>query len=341
MLFWVNLHGGFLMGLALLFTVVIWRSLSHLALKDKEYRLGRLWFWFFMTIFTTVFNPYGYDLMIFLYKTLSLPRQIGEWHPIPLFDLSYPHLKLATLWFFFVVFFRIRHQDGWETSAVGMTMAASFLHQRHSPFFGIIIVPYLVHHLSILIKNVQFNFPRLVLTGISKNIIAIALSLLGGYQIYCGASKYILSYGRIIVDPKKYPVAAVEYLRRNKVSGHLLLPMEWGEYAIWKLHPACLVSIDGRFRTVYPESVIRDHFVSEQDAAGWNTLIEKYPADILLTRQTDFFKNLIKNGGSWVYIYSDPTAILFLHDNEKNKQMLQRFQAGLFEPSGPPSIYFP
>ena len=45
MLFWVNLHGGFLMGLALLFTVVMWKVVSRLVLKNKDNRLRALWFW--------------------------------------------------------------------------------------------------------------------------------------------------------------------------------------------------------------------------------------------------------------------------------------------------------
>ena len=164
---------------------------------------------------------------------------------------------------------------------------------------------------------------------------------MAGYQIYCGTSKYMLANCRIIVDPNSYPIAAVEYLKKNNVSGRLLLPMEWGEYAIWKLHPECKVSIDGRFRTVYPESIIQDHFVPEHDAEGWRSLIEKYPTDILLARQTSFFQNLIENCESWVYTYSDPTAIVFLRNDEKNNEVLQRFKSGRFVQPEPPSIYFP
>ena len=341
MFFWVNLHGGFLMGLALLFTVVAWKSLSRFVFNDKDSRLGSLWFWFFMTSIATLFNPYGYQLLIFLFKTLSLPRQIGEWNPIRLFDLSYLHFKIMALLFFVIFLTQPRHREGWEVSAIGMVLIASVFHQRHSPFFGIIIAPHLVHRLSILTEDIQSRYPRLVLTGISKNILLIVLGVLAGYQVYCGFSKYMLANCRIIVDPNSYPIAAVEYLKKNNVTGHLLLPMEWGEYAIWKLHPDCKVSIDGRFRTVYPESVIQNHFVPEYDDVGWKNLIEKYPADILLTRQTSFFQNLIENGESWVYTYSDPTAIVFLRNDEKNNEVLQRFKSGRFVQPEPPSIYFP
>ena len=137
-------------------------------------------------------------------------------------------------------------------------------------------------------------------------------------------------------------MAAIRFLKNNSINGNLLLPFDWGEYAIWKLHPDYKVSIDGRFRTVYPESVIRDHFISDHDTARWGKLIEKYPSDVLLARQIPYFQALIHKGGPWIYVYSDPMAIVFLHNSEKNAEALEQFKAGRFEyPDSLPSIYFP
>ena len=108
------------------------------------------------------------------------------------------------------------------------------------------------------------------------------LCILVGYQIYFTSCKYVQAKCNIIVDPTKYPVSAVHFLKENGVKGDLLLPFDWGEYAIWKLHPDCRVSIDGRFRTVYPEKVLADHFSAAVDETKFLELVEKYPADIIL-----------------------------------------------------------
>jgi hypothetical protein len=210
------------------------------------------------------------------------------------------------------------------------------------PFFGIMVAPYLVFQISTLISEIQPRFPRLTFTRVSKNLIAIFLTSVVAYQTYVGTSRYVMANCNIIVDPGTYPVAATRFLQRNNVRGNLLLPFDWGEYAIWKLYPRCKVSIDGRFRTVYPESVIQDHFIAENDSARWRALIEKYPSDVLLTRQIPFFQALIQQGGPWINVYSDPVSIVFLRNNQKNEDALQRFKAGRFEyPKSPPSIYFP
>ena len=160
--------------------------------------------------------------------------------------------------------------------------------------------------------------------------------------MYQGTGRYLGTSFRIFVDPETYPVQAVRFMKTNNIKGNLLVPFEWGEYAIWKLYPDCKVSIDGRFRTVYPETVIRDHFIAADDREGWKALIQKYPSDILLARQLPFFRDLIKDQAEWVYVYSDSLAIVFIRNTVKNLKMLKQFRSGGYRyPKSAPSIYFP
>ena len=166
--------------------------------------------------------------------------------------------------------------------------------------------------------------------------------LIAVYQVYHGGRRYLMSEFRIMVDPQTYPVAALRFIQENQLEGDLIVPFDWGEHAIWKLYPKCRVSIDGRFRTVYPEAVIRDHFVADGDWSGWESLIEKYPADILLARQLPFFQRLVEKNGPWIYVYSDALAIVFVRQNQKTTEILKRFRAGQFiYPTSPPAITFP
>ena len=342
MALWVNLHGGFLMGWALLSTVIGWKTLAHFVFRNRNKQLGVLWQWFLVTTTAMLLNPYGYKLLVFLYSTLSVPRQISEWNPVSLLDLSYPHLKILGFLFLATLWVKPKQMEGWEIAGIMITLLATLRHERHMPFFAIMTAPHLVCRLSIMIADIQGRFPRLTLTKAAHNLVAIFLGLLVVYQTYNGARRYVMASCRIIVDPATYPAAAIRFLKHNNIKGNLLLPFDWGEHAIWHLFPVCRVSIDGRFRTVYPESVIRDHLIQDHDLARWKTLIEKYPSDVVLARQIPFFQKLIQQGGPWIYVYSDPIAIIFLRNSEKNSGAIQRFKAGRFEyPKPPPSIYFP
>lgn len=342
MALWVNLHGGFLVGLTILGTVAVWETLAHFVLGKKNNAPKTLWLWFLVTSAATLLNPYGYNLPVFLYETLSVPRRISEWNPVSLTDLSHLPLKLLAVLFLATLLAKPKQREGWEITAIAMTLVASMLHRRHMPFFGITVAPYLVFRLSTIVSEIQVRFPKLILAKVSQNLVAIFFGVLVAYQTYSGVHRYVMANCRIIVDPQTYPVAAVRFLKANKIKGNLLLPFDWGEHAIWHLYPGCMVSIDGRFRTVYPESVIQDHFIADDDRTRWQGLIGKYPSDILLAPQVPFFQTLIQQESPWVYVYSDPIAIIFVRNSNKNMEALKRFRTGRFEyPTSPPSVYFP
>jgi hypothetical protein len=339
---WVNLHGGFIMGWALVIGVTGWKTLERIISRKPSPQLGQLWIWLLAVSLATLANPYGYRLLVFLYQTLSVPRAITEWEPINVWNLSHLRFKLMAVLFFTLLVVNFRRVEGWEAAALVAILFAAFRYQRHTPFFAMAAVPFIVHRLTETadyVKN-RFHWARL---GRTANIaLAAAFLILSGYQLYNGLYIYMVGKGRIIVDPIEYPVGAVRFLKLNGAEGNLLLPFTWGEYAIWHLYPFCRVSIDGRFRTVYPESVIKDHFIHQDDTTGWKGLLEKYPADIIISQQSRFFHDLIGRTDEWVYVYSDRTAIVFLRENEKNAAILQRFREGRLErPNESVSVCFP
>ena len=342
MAIWVNLHGGFLMGWVFLGMVTAWVTITYFLSKSTGRHPRAIWTWFLITSMAILLNPYGYKLTVFLYNSLSAPREISEWNPVSLFDLSYLNFKFLAVLFFIVILVNRSQSNGWEIAGIGMTLFAAFRHQRHMPFFGIMVVPYVVFGASTIIQNLRTKFPKRILSPTAKWIFAIFLGFLTAYLVYQGAVRYVAGGFRIIVDPSAYPVNAVRFIKQNNINGNLLLNFDWGEYATWKLYPGCKVSIDGRFRTVYPEPVIHDHFYAQADEKRWKTLTNKYPSDILLVPQTPFFQKLIQKQADWIYVYSDATAIVFLRDNVKNRSVLERFESGKFNYAlSAPSVYFP
>jgi hypothetical protein len=343
MVLWVNLHGGFLIGWLILLVVAGWTTIPCFSpSSDGGHKATRFWLWVALASLATFVNPYGYRLHLFLFNTLSLPRQISEWAPINLFDLSFLRFKVLALLFVVTVLLRRpKWKESWQVVIGAATLVAAVLHRRHTPFFAIVACPYLCFGLSALVERIGFGHRKLQLTPLSGNLLAIFVVFLAAYQLYGGFRTYTAARCRIIVDPKDYPVGATQFISLNDIRGNLLLPFDWGEYAIWHLYPACRVSIDGRFRTVYPESVIQDHFLADDDRQGWMQLLEKYPADILLVEQIPFFQDMIHEKSPWVYVYSDPTSILFLKNNDKNEAVLKRFEAGKRQYGTKLDFYFP
>jgi len=342
MVFWVNCHGGFLVG-AGMFPVVVGCEYVNCRMRNKDTaHLRRMVFWLILTEASVFINPYGYHLPEFLYKTLSVPRGIEEWYPVTVFDLSYLRFKLLALLFLCCFFIRNQQRRYWEAGIISIALIYAFMHQRHTPVFAIVAAPYLIENLSLTFQRTG-AFEKIRSSSIYA-ILSVFLCILVGYQVFFTGCKYVKAQCNIIVDPTKYPLGAIRFLKENGVKGDLLLPFDWGEYAIWKLHPDCRVSIDGRFRTVYPEKVLADHFSAAVDETKLLELLEKYPADIILGRQNPLYERLISTQNSWKYVYSDSTSIVFVKNNSSQGDVLERLRRNaLIYPDNdtPLSTYFP
>jgi hypothetical protein len=341
MIIWVNSHGGFVIGLGMFPVIIFCEGISYLFSRNKRRNNFRnLILWMILTGAAVLVNPYGLSIITFLYESLSAPRNISEWAPIGIFDLSYLRFKILAV-LTIVLFFLSRDKNrSWEIGVVIISMLYAFLHQRHSPIFAIIAAPFVSEKLSELEKRIGLN--KRIQSITSYILLNIFILILIGYQISNATNKYIETGFNIIVDPLIYPVYAVGFLKENHIKGNILLPFEWGEYAIWKLYPDNKVSIDGRFRTVYPEDVLDDHLKNLNDGIKFKEVLDRYEPDILMVRRTPQFRELMGAQEKWIYVYSDPACYIFLKDSPELEEIIHKInRKEIIYPDKEISIYFP
>jgi hypothetical protein len=341
MIFWVNSHGGFIIGAGILPVIFLLEYLNcHLKLKDITH-LRKFVTWGLLTEAAVLINPYGYNLLIFIYDTITLPRSISEWEPVTLFDFSYLRLKIFSICVILAFFFKRHENRYWEIGVILFSLIFAFIHQRHTPIFAIFAAPFLIEKFSMIEHT--FNISQKGLSVFSRSTLSLFLVFIIGYQLAVTADKHIKTRFNIIVNPEVYPVFAVQFLKDNNIKGNLLVPFDWGEYTIWKLYPDNRVSIDGRFDTVYPIDVINDHFNGASREEAWQSLLGKYPTDIVLTTRNPFSQRMITEpSDGWLYLYSDNMSIIFLKKNENMKGVIKQFkEKKLVYPDRELSVYFP
>jgi len=247
-------------------------------------------------------NPYGMNLLEFLWEDLLLDRPITEWKPIPLLDCTFLEVKLAAL----VVCLSLSRDSWrrWNFVLVLLTVIFSFRYQRHTPLFGIAAAPLLADGLQRIVNWTMREQKVIGWSTPSQRLLAVGFLGVALLQILWIGRIHWAHRFRLVVNPSEYPVQAVDFLQRNGIQGNLAVPFDWGEYFIWKMYPKILVSIDGRYSTPYPMEVIED---------SWE----------------------------WIYVYSDPIAFIYIKRTPGQSSLLERFRAKkLLQPS-PPSIYFP
>lgn len=341
MMIWVNSHGGFIIGAGILAIVAVLEYINCFIKKKDNSHLRGLILWVFITEACMLINPYGFNLLVFLYKTLTLSRSISEWEAISLLDLSYIRLKIFSICVVMSFFINRNKNRYWEIGIIIIAMLFAYLTQRHTPMFAILAAPFLAEKISGIAETVKLK--EKMTSKFLQALLCIAIAFIIGYQLFTTIDKHIKAEFNIIVDPNVYPVRAIQFLKLNSIKGNLLVPFDWGEYAIWKLYPDSKVSIDGRFDTVYPVDVINDHFNGAKSEEGLHSLINKYPTDIILARRDPFSQRMINDlTDDWIYIYSDKISMIFLKDGRPLKKVIEKFNSKkMIYPRDELPIYFP
>ncbi|MDI6798371.1 MAG: hypothetical protein QMD09_15590, partial [Desulfatibacillaceae bacterium] len=231
MALWVNFHGGFLMGLAVMGAVAAGESLEALWSPSSRSRAIRLWFWFLLCWGATLINPYGWGLHEWLSHSLSSPRQISEWMPISLSILDHWEIKLITALVLLAVMYKGKQNRPWEIAVMLLLLYAAWKHQRHSPFLGIVAAPFLASSLSALWNSKFEGRMRASITPRSRAWVAGIMLFVCLWFAGRGAVIYSATGMKIFVDPLRYPVYAANFLATNQIKGNLFTVFDWSQYA--------------------------------------------------------------------------------------------------------------
>jgi len=333
-IFWCNLHGGFLAGLGLIGLYGLGEAVSRRPFWPYLAALGA-------ASLVTLINPYGLEYWIYLFRAISMPRpEITEWYSvvkawqkgIPKEPLIY-FVSLAVFTMLLALWAR------WREITSGLilifTMYLGFKHARHQVFFFLAFGAYLPVLLQALGRKIILSDARQV-SGSRRLGLSVPIALvLVGITIY--SYKFLSKEPLTLTFPQTpsprgqislhYPVAAVEFLQKNQLSGNILSDFNWGEYLIWTLHPTCKVAMDGRYETVYTEEIYQLHSDFYNGRPGWRRILEKFPPDLILVDPRANVYALLQDAPDWRQAYKDDGAALFLPREERPALSLSNPQA--------------
>ncbi|KMP10757.1 hypothetical protein UR09_03070 [Candidatus Nitromaritima sp. SCGC AAA799-A02] len=338
-LIWTNCHGGVVAGIAIYGLVTLIEG-TRCWLTRKEDHHKKLITYFALSALAVLIHPQGTRLWVFLYQSLSLPRNISEWDPVPILSMNFWEFKLLII-FLLTTFLRQTKKRFWEVALIMAAVMYGFKHQRHTVLTMIVITPYLLLQFAELTRdwNLDDKFARLSVDF--HQVIFAVLFFFSATLLYSGIDRYRATDFKILVAPGKYPVYAAQFMKANNLAGNILAPFDWGEYMIWKF-PDSKVSVDGRFRTAYPEDVINNNLDFSAGGEKWKALLSEYPTDIVLTRKPDGPHDYLTTHPDWTKIYEDPVSMIFIRSSEPPGPVLKRYHnKELIQVDSKPSLSFP
>jgi hypothetical protein len=323
---WCNLHGGFLAGLGLIAIYAVGEFLA------RRPFLPYLWI-FLLSVLVTLINPYGVEYWIYLGRAVTMPRpNIIEWGSVfqaVQSGVTNVWLLVFLLGLSLIMLFGM-FQARWREVTAGLALAVTFVlglkHIRHLTLFFILAGAYWPVCLKANVDYLQSN-PRLNRLWRSRNLkisvfaLLVILALMN-FSLFIMRSPFSLRLPDKPAPPEDlnaayYPLNAVDFIKKQGLSGKILTRFDWGEYLIWELSPPSLVAFDGRYETVYPPEVEQKYAEFHFGLPQWRQFLEDYPPDLILWDKRMKIVQLLKEDPEWRQIYGDSSCVLFLPANRK------------------------
>lgn len=334
MLLWVNLHGGYIVGIFLLFlylagNLVIFvtdRSEWELCAKGRTRLLSKLIGW---SLAAALINPSGYKIFIFPFK-LAMDKQLINYVSEFLSPNFHEPLMLKYLLLAQVAFFaynrRRLHPAHIFTIIFFMNMA--LVSSRYGPLFALVLIPIMAGYAD---SDLKANFPaaarflsnrETTVSSVDKLARGIAWPVLTTIIVCIFIMNGRISYG---FDPKKKATDALEFLKREHIPGNVFNNDEFGDLMIYSLSDQYKVFIDGRLDMYHAAGVLKDYFNVTSFNPGWEGIFKNYSIGWVFFDTNNTFTRFLQTRSEWKLIYSDKLASIFVKDIPEYQYLIKKY----------------
>jgi hypothetical protein len=337
MFLWVNLHGGFILGLILLGIYWVGNCVNFLfARVEKKYELFRNIRFLTLTGIAcagaALCNPHGYHSLLFPFRVVQdkfLMDHISEYLS-PNFHFSgvvpFEILLLAAVGIFAISQTKL---DVIELLLILLFSHMALFSSRHIPLFAMIAGP-------IVLKQADMAFNRIegsVLTAFKTRLENLA-------AIDQCTSRYVWPLASVLVvislaktgiishsfDAKYAPVEATEFFKKEKIQGNMFNNDEFGDYIIYAAWPKYKVYIDGR-TDMYGAARVKEYIKITQAEPGWEKLLNKHNVTWVVQDPNSPLSKVLLLKPDWQLVYADGVADIFLKTVPENDRLIEKYRA--------------
>lgn len=329
MALWVNIHGGFLFGFALLAIYDLDAMREFWKAPDSASRrwLGMLSLSTLFCVAATFVNPYTYHLHTHIYQYLNdsfLMHHIQEFQRPNFRDLSPICFAFLASMALAGIAAASPKPSFREIGVLGFAIFAGLFASRNLPVSSILIAAVAAPFCSKAwltrwrrgpAKENSAQAVELVIDRLGKRdetlrgglwpVAALLVVLwMVVHQGYAGQTKIMNAH----FDGDRFPVAAVDYLQKVRITEPLWCVDQWGGYLIYRDYPAILV--DDR-HDLYGDDFFRQYLKVVLLEHGWQEALDQTGAALALIPSKSPLAAQLQLDNEWKERYRDPTATLF------------------------------
>jgi len=330
---WTNLHAGFFVGILTIAAYGGGELLQMAFSAGREERrqaggkAGRYFLCALACLAASLANPYFYRLHAHVWQYVSDPYQ--SQHIMEFLTLSFHHPAAI---FFESILLMSAASAFWCVSKGRFTEPllllvwghAALLAARNIPIFMIVAAPPVARameewlavlpelHVAEWLRSAvrKFNLVAAETSGTDGlgrwHLVSVAGALVVAALLYAPSPPKLF---RAEFDPKSYPSAAIETLRRHPAA-RIFTFDQWGDYLIYRLYPHTKVFVDGR------SDFYGDDFEEKCSAVlavkyDWEKTLDGFGVDTILLPPGAPLAGALKETSRWRVVYDDGVALVF------------------------------
>ena len=302
---WVNVHGGWLVGMGVF---GLWAAAVALQ-PSSSWSTRRYLAWAMIAAITsTLLNPYGVRMWLFLWHTVGVRRaDITEWLPVLRVEPGVAAMWFTTAAAALSALYTGASRAKWVPHPVPTLLVAalgllSFRVSRLDAFFCLVVFMLMAPRLGRASQSAPK--PTTFFGTPFGDASLAAVAVLCAVVLKWHAITVInLSSANWLPEQN-----VVRYLRAHQVRGNMLTYFDWGEYAIWHLAPDVKVSMDGRRETVYSDRPIEGHLAVYQGRPGALEYIRRVHPDYVWLPKSLPVVSELQSTGEWTTTFEGPTS---------------------------------
>jgi len=321
MILWANLHGGWVLGLAVLVLTLLGEWLNHANRHDGALSRGELralGVTIVLTLLATLLNPAGLREVLYplvwifpsAYSNVLTEWVSSDFHqPV---TMVFEGMLLALIAAFFIG----RPRINWTHLILILAFTHLALSQaRNVAVWAVLISPLLAIYLqrvrgerSALATSAR---PARTIRPRTERILNITLLVLACSLYIVETLHFVNAKALGQNEASTFPAGAVHYLQTHRLPPRTFTSYAWGGYLLWKAYPRYRDFIDGRANTLFDTHLLNAYLTVSAVGPGWQGVLRHYRVqNVLVESNAPLAQALAVNSG-WRLMYRDPVATLY------------------------------
>ncbi|KAB0668552.1 hypothetical protein F6V30_15745 [Oryzomonas sagensis] len=335
MVLWVNLHGGYIVGIFLICLYLAGNlSLSFIDRSAWDawarQRVAILLKILGGSLVAALLNPLGYKIFLFPFQLAMDKTLMDSVQEFLSPNFHEPQMLKYLLFIMVAVLVASRRR----MPPVHLILILFFLNMalysvRYTPLFAMVFLPIITRHLDT--DDLERCFPRITRffrrrEATVASVDALARGGLWPVLVTLAVTFFIVS-GKISYrfDPTIKPVAALEFLKRERVTGNVFNNDEFGDVTIYMLADRYKVFIDGRLDMYHSAGILKEYFKVTTLQPGWEAVLNKYAVGWFFFDTNSVLARFLQAMPGWKLIYSDKVASIFVKNSPEYQYLIEKY----------------